>query len=209
MKLVVTMILLSLFILFPIPSIAAELIKTSKILLQEIESEEQELRKQLDYFFSENLTKNTDSLAKISNQIPADVMPDIADQSIDAQKIFIIYFLKYSKDMNEEQKIDFGWDLSDSLMLFKEVPEKTIKYTKELQTKYGFDFSEVMRFALKVWVITSNKDELSLRELQKIEEEGKKIKEEGKKIKERTKELDRNRKIINELFKQLGQSNDN
>ena len=202
---------------------AAELIKTSKILLQEIESEEQELRKQLDYFFSKNLTKNTDSLAKISNQIPADVMPDIEDQSIDAQKIFIIYFLKYSKDMNEEQKIDFGWDLSDSLMLFKEVPEKTIKYTKELQIKYGFDFSAVMRFALKVWVITSNKDELSLRELQKIEEEGKKIKEEGKKIKEegkkikeegkkikeRTKELDRNRKIINELFKQLGQSNDN
>ena len=176
---------------------AAELIKTSKILLQEIESEEQELRKQLDYFFSKNLTKNTDSLAKISNKIPADVMPDIEDQSIDAQKIFIIYFLKYSKGMNEEQKIDFGWDLSDSLMLFKEVPEKTIKYTKELQIKYGFDFSAVMRFALKVKVITSNKHVLSLRELQKIQEE-------GKKIQERTKELDRNRKIINELFKQLG-----
>ena len=148
----------------------------------------------------ENLQEETVLLAGV----PEDVLPDVEDQPIQNQKIFMKYFTENSSKFSWEELIDFSFDLADVLMLLQSVPEKTIKYAQEFQNNYNLDLNEVITLAEEKKVILDKQHQISANELLAIQWKWREIAKRWEEIAKRWEELDRNKKVIDQLFAQLG-----
>lgn len=136
--------------------------------------------------------------------VPEDVLPDVEDQAPENQKLFMRYFSKNTENLSEDEKIDFGFDLADTLMMLQKVPAKTIKYAQEFQDTYNVDLSEIISLAESKKVILDKEDAIRENELEKLAESNRKLAESNSELTRDIKKLKQSQIIIDRLFEQLG-----
>ena len=91
----------------------------------------------------ENLQDETVLLAGV----PEDVLPDVKDQPIQNQKIFMKLFTENSSKFSWEELIDFSFELLGSLAGLQDEPLEIISDLQDFQDTYDIDMSQVIEIA--------------------------------------------------------------